>query len=76
VFLLYYFLLYHQNSKNFKKYKTKYDIDFNYANYEKNIITKKVIKNSGWILERNEAYFINGLIRKFKPKKLSRSLSC
>ena len=62
------FFFYFQNSKNFKKYKTRYDIDFNYETYEKNIITLKIIQNSGWILSKNEAYFINGLIRKLKPK--------
>ena len=28
-----------------------------------------MIKYSGWILKKNEPYFINGIIRKFKPKK-------
>ena len=65
---IFYFLYNYQKSNKFKKYKTRYDIDFNYANYEKNIITTKIIKNSGWLLGINEAYFINGLIRKFKPK--------
>ena len=55
-------------SKNFKKYKTRFNINFNYVNYENNIITSKIIKNSGWELRRSEAYFINCLIRKFKPK--------
>lgn len=48
--------------------KKKYDVDFNYREYENNIITKKIIKNAGWQLGRNQANFINGLIRKYKPK--------
>ena len=60
-------ILFFFNSKKFKKY-SKYDIDFNYTTYENNIITKKIIKNSGWFLGGNEPYFINGLIRKYRPK--------
>jgi len=57
------------NFKNSKKNKKKnYDIEFNYADYEHNIITNKILKNSGWLLGDSQAYFINGLIRKFKPK--------
>ena len=32
------------------------------------MITTKMINNSGWQLVGNQPYFINGLIRKFKPK--------
>lgn len=65
LFLFYYF----QNSNNnMKKKKTKYDIDFNYTAYERNIITTKIKKNSEWQFGGNQPYFINGLIRKFKPK--------
>ena len=64
--MLFFYII--QNSKNFKKYKIKYDIDFNYAAYDKNIITKKIIQNSEWMLMKNQPYFLNGLIRKFKPK--------
>ena len=45
------------------------NINFDYINYEKSIITNKIIKNAGWQLILDEAYFINGIIRKFKPKK-------
>jgi hypothetical protein len=68
VLIILFFFNFFQNSKNFLKYKAKYDIDFNYATYENNIITTKIIENSGWLLGGNEPYFINGLIRKFKPK--------
>ena len=33
------------------------------------MISEKMIKYSGWYLSKNEPYFINGIIRKFKPKK-------
>ena len=62
------FFFFFQNSKTFKKYKTKHNIDFNYVNYQNKIITTKFIENSGSILSSNDIYFINGLIRKFKPK--------
>lgn len=48
-----------------KNYKNKvYDINFKYEDYETNIITDKIIKDSGMILAQRESYFINGLIRK------------
>jgi len=60
---------YFQNSKNnLKKIKTKYDIDFNYIAYENYIITQKIKKYAGWQLGKNQPNFINGLIRKYKPK--------
>jgi predicted O-methyltransferase YrrM len=63
------FFFYFKNKKNnIKKNKTKYDIDFNYTAYEKNIITTKIRNNSKWQLGGSQPYFINGLIRKFKPK--------
>jgi predicted O-methyltransferase YrrM len=65
IILIYFY--YFRNS-NFKKYRTRYDIDFNYVTYENNIITKRIIRNSGWELRGNQPYFINGLIRKYKPK--------
>jgi predicted O-methyltransferase YrrM len=33
------------------------------------MITEKMKKYGGWILIKNQPYFINGIIRKFKPKK-------
>ena len=65
LFFLYYFQKY---KKNIKKNKTRYDIDFNYVDYENNIITTNMINNSGWQLVGNQPYFINGLIRKFKTQ--------
>ena len=68
VLFLLFFLYYIKNSKNNIKGKKTYDIEFNYVTYENYIITKKIIKNAGWLLGGNQPYFINGLIRKYKPK--------
>jgi predicted O-methyltransferase YrrM len=66
---LIFIIFYLKNAKkNIKKYKTRYDIDFNYVAYENNIITTKILENSGWQLGGSQPYFINGLIRKHKPK--------
>ena len=46
----------------------KYDINFDYLNYDKEIITSKIIRDSGWLLGLDEARFINGIIRKNKLK--------
>lgn len=52
-----------------KKYNNrKYDIDFKYEDYERELITDKVKRDSAWLLLEEEARFINGLIRKNKPK--------
>ena len=45
------------------------DSSFKYHLYEREMISEKKIKYSGWLLKKNEPYFINGIIRKFKPKK-------
>ena len=49
--------------------KRKYDINFNYEDYDNEIITDKIKTLSGWILRLEEAKFINGIIRKNKLKK-------
>ena len=46
----------------------KYDINFDYINYDKEIITSKIIRDSGWLISLDEARFINGIIRKNKLK--------
>lgn len=45
------------------------ELNFEYHLYEREMISEKMIKYSGWFLEKNEPYFINGIIRKYKPKK-------
>ena len=67
--IIFFIIFYFQNSKiDRKTNKTRYDINFNYAAFENNLITKKIIENSGMQLYGNQPYFLNGLIRKFKPK--------
>ena len=51
-------------------YKDKFDKNFDYINYENEIITERMKNESGWILTLNETKIINGLIRKLKPKNL------
>ena len=54
-----------------KKEYFKFDKNFDYINYDKNIITEKMKKYAGWmLLNEKEIFFINGIIRKYKPKKL------
>ena len=65
ILLNYYFQI---SKKKKNNNKTRIDIDFNYVAYENNIITTKMKSDSRWHLGGNEPYFINGLIRKFKPK--------
>ena len=43
--------------------------DFDYHNYERELITQKIIEYSGYDKIDNEPYFLNGIIRKLKPKK-------
>ena len=57
-----------ENKENLKENKNNFDIKFSYVNYQNNFITDKIRQNSGWILSLNDAKFINGLIRKIKPK--------
>ena len=48
--------------------KDKFILDFEFQNYEREIITESMKKYAEWELYQNEPYFINGIIRKFKPK--------
>ena len=43
--------------------------NFDYENYEKNIITEEMIQTASWNITNQEAFLINGIIRKHKPKK-------
>ena len=56
------------NFLNIKDYKQKFDINFDFIHYENDVITEKMKKNAGWILSDEQAEFINGIIRKKKPK--------
>ena len=62
-------IYYHLNSLFHIYNLNKIDTNFEYHKYQQFFITQKIIDKSGWLLTLNDAYFINGLIRKFKPKK-------
>jgi predicted O-methyltransferase YrrM len=47
----------------------KFDIHFDYQNYQREMINEKMKKYAIWQLGHIEPYFINGIIRKYKPKK-------
>ena len=44
------------------------DPNFEYNNYQKDIITEELYRKSGCELSHNQAYFLNGIIRKHMPK--------
>lgn len=55
-------------NNNESQRKRKYDINFKYEDYDNEIITDRIKRDAGWILELEEAQFINGIIRKNKLK--------
>ena len=57
-----------ENNESQKKEKNNFNVNYRYDKYEDNLLTDKIKKFSGWMLSLTEAQFINGLIRKFKPK--------
>ena len=61
LYIIIHFIIKFNNNKNI--------LNFDYSNYERNIITEEMFQKSGWNLTNEEIYFINGIIRKFKPKK-------
>jgi hypothetical protein len=46
----------------------EFNIDKEFFNYERNLITEEMKKNAQWDQFFNEPFFINGIIRKYKPK--------
>ena len=50
------------------KLSTKFDVHFEYHNYQRSCITDKMVKYAGWQQLNDQPYFINGIIRKLKPK--------
>ena len=52
----------------FLKKKNNNNLNFEYYNYEKEIITNKIKRLAGYELIKNEPYFLNSIIRKIKPK--------
>ena len=61
------FICYLKSSKNYNK-NFKYDVNFKYEDYDKEIITDKIKRDSGWKIGLQEAQFINGIIRKNRLK--------
>ena len=61
-------LLENEKKENQKKEKNSFDVNFRYDNYQSNLITDKMRQKAEWVLNINDAKFINGLIRKLKPK--------
>ena len=51
-----------------KDYNHDFDINFDFIHYENEIITEKMQKKADWVLSYEQAAFINGIIRKKKPK--------
>ena len=56
-------------SKYFSLNHKTFEENFEYHNYERDLITDKIKKYAGYQPNRNESYFLNGIIRKFKPKR-------
>ena len=63
-------LLNNLNNKysNIHCYLKSKNISFKYYKFKKKFISEKMKKYSYWQLKNNEFYFINGIIRKYKPK--------
>lgn len=68
LFIIYEIKFFNKNINENKIYKN-IDLNFKYHLYETDKISEKMIKYAGWVLKKNEPYFINGIIRKLKPKK-------
>ena len=58
-----------KNTINSDKINKIIDDNFEYHNYERELITDKIKKYAGYEQKDNEPYFLNGIIRIFKPKK-------
>ena len=70
LFLMIFIIIYYHLDSLFHIYNlNKIDTNFEYHKYQQFFITQKIVEKSGWLLTLDDAYFINGLIRKFKPKK-------
>lgn len=69
--LCFYYLYQIKNLINKNKIEKSFNIEtnFNYSDYERNIITKKIIKKAGFQLSLKQVYFINGILRYYRPKK-------
>ena len=69
IIILFFFVLYFLRKLNSLYSKSKFDINFEYHNYQRQMISERMKKYSFWQIGGEEPYFINGIIRKYKPKK-------
>lgn len=60
---------YYFGIKNIFKFIPIQPSSFEFHNYQRHLITEKILKYSGIEQRNNEPYFLNGIIRKFKPRK-------
>jgi predicted O-methyltransferase YrrM len=65
VLIIYIHLILPNNNNNNNRERM---INFDYLNYERNLVTKKMKEKAAWQLSEKQVYFMNGLIRKLKPK--------
>ena len=68
IIILLSFLIYNIFVNN-SSFSGKVNKDFDYMNYERDIVTTDMREKAYWEMSEEEAYFINGIIRKHKPKK-------
>ena len=71
IFLIYYKTqnFYINKEKEELTKKRIFDVNFEYHKYQREKITDKIHRYSNWQLTSEDPYFINGIIRKYKPKK-------
>jgi len=76
IIILSMFLIYYKTQNSYinqeKEESTKkriFDVNFEYHKYQREKITDKIHRYSNWQLTSEDPYFINGIIRKYKPKK-------
>lgn len=72
VMIIFFIIIYLKSKSKFlslpNDYLNEFIIDTEFYNYERNLITEDMKKYAQWEQIGNEPYFINGIIRKFKPK--------
>ena len=62
-------IIFNKNKKCESLFHSKIkEFDFNYTNYQNNIITPEMRNKSGWEMDENQVLFLNGIIRKYLPK--------
>jgi predicted O-methyltransferase YrrM len=69
IIIIFFFLYSFEKQKKTIFFQNEFDIYFEYHKYQREMITERMIKNASWQLKYNEPYFINGIIRRYKPKR-------